>query len=137
MKPRHAELIASDLDQETAVRYIDRFLMFYTRTADRLQRTSVWRDNLEGGLEYLRDVIVNDKLGLAKDLEADMQHVVNTYACEWKAAVNDPATRQRFRHFVNSEQPDENVVFMPERGQIRPATIEERKRVIPIAIQSA
>jgi nitrite reductase (NADH) large subunit len=137
MKPRHAELIASDLDQETVVRYIDRFLMFYIRTADRLQRTSVWRDNLEGGLEYLRDVIVNDKLGLAADLEADMQHVVNTYACEWKAAVNDPATRQRFRHFVNSDQPDQNVVFMPERGQIRPATIEERKRVIPIAIQSA
>ncbi len=137
MKPRHAELIASDLDEATVIRYIDRFLMFYTRTADRLQRTSVWRDNLEGGLEYLRDVVVNDKLGLAADLEADMQHVVNTYACEWKAAVNDPATRQRFRHFVNSEQADENVVFVPERGQIRPATIEERKRVIPIAIQSA
>ncbi|MFL6659621.1 MAG: nitrite reductase large subunit NirB [Massilia sp.] len=135
MKPRHAELIASDLDQETVVRYIDRFLMFYTRTADRLQRTSVWRDNLEGGLDYLRDVIIHDKLGLAADLEADMQHVVDTYACEWKAAVNDPATRQRFRHFVNSDEADQNVVFMPERGQIRPATIEERKRVI--AIQSA
>jgi len=137
MKPRHAELIASDLDEATVVRYIDRFLMFYTRTADRLQRTSVWRENLEGGLDYLRDVIIGDKLGIAADLEADMQHVVNTYACEWKAAVNDPATRQRFRHFVNSEEPDQNVVFMPERGQIRPATIEERKRVIPIAVKSA
>jgi nitrite reductase (NADH) large subunit len=137
MKPRHAELIASDLDEAMVVRYIDRFLMFYTRTADRLQRTSVWRDNLEGGLDYLKDVIINDKLGLAADLEADMQHVVNTYACEWKAAVNDPATRQRFRTFVNSDKQDQNVVFMPERGQIRPATIEERKRVIPIAIKSA
>ena len=137
MKPRHAELISSDLDESTVVRYIDRFLMFYTRTADRLQRTSVWRDNLEGGLEYLRDVIVGDKLGLAADLEADMQHVVDTYACEWKAAVNDPATRARFRHFVNSDQGDQNVVFMPERGQIRPATADERKRVIPITIQSA
>ncbi len=137
MKPRHAELIASDLDRETAVRYIDRFLMFYTRTADRLQRTSVWRENLEGGLEYLKDVIVKDKLNLAAELEADMQHVVDTYECEWKAAVNDPATRQRFRHFVNTDQPDQNVVFMPERGQIRPATIEERKRVIPIAVKTA
>ena len=137
MKPRHAELIASDLDEATVVRYIDRFLMFYTRTADRLQRTSVWRDNLEGGLDYLKDVIINNKLGLAADLEADMQHVVNTYACEWKAAVNDPATRQRFRTFVNSDLQDQNVVFMPERGQIRPATIEERKRVIPIAIKTA
>lgn len=137
MKPRHAELIATDLDRATAVRYIDRFLMFYTRTADRLQRTSVWRENLEGGLEYLKQVIIDDKLHLAAELEADMQHVVNTYECEWKAAVNDPATRARFRHFVNTDQPDNNVVFMPERGQIRPATIEERKRVIPIAVQSA
>ncbi|QYF92793.1 nitrite reductase large subunit NirB [Massilia sp. PAMC28688] len=137
MKPRHAELIASDLDEQTVVRYIDRFLMFYTRTADRLQRTSVWRDNLEGGLGYLQDVIIADKLGLAAELEADMAHVVSTYACEWKAAVSDPATRQRFRHFVNSDQSDQNVMFMPERGQIRPATVEERRRVIPIAIKSA
>jgi nitrite reductase (NADH) large subunit len=138
MKPRHAELLASDLDEATAVRYIDRFLMFYVRTADRLQRTSVWRDNLEGGLDYLKQVVVDDKLGIAAELEADMQHVVDTYACEWKNAVTDPATRKRFRHFVNSEQADQNVVFMPERGQIRPATPEERKyATIPIATRSA
>ena len=132
MKPRHAELIASDLDKETLVRYIDRFLMFYSRTADRLQRTSVWRDNLEGGLEYLKQVVIDDKLGIAAELEADMQHVVDTYVCEWKAAVEDPETRKRFRHFVNSDQGDSNVTFVPERGQIRPATVEERKRIIPI-----
>ncbi|MEO7495258.1 MAG: nitrite reductase large subunit NirB [Massilia sp.] len=133
MKPRHAELIATDLDQETAVKYIDRFLMFYVRTADRLQRTSVWRDNMEGGLDYLKQIIIDDKLGLAAELEADMQHVVNTYACEWKEAVEDPATRARFRSFVNSDAGDQNVVFVPERGQIRPATLEERKhKVIPI-----
>jgi nitrite reductase (NADH) large subunit len=138
MKPRHAELIASDLDKATAIKFIDRFLMFYVRTADRLQRTSVWRESLEGGLDYLKDVIINDKLGLAAELEADMQHVVNTYECEWKAAVTNPETRARFRHFVNTDQPDNNVVFMPERGQIRPATIEEKKRVIPInAIKTA
>ncbi len=133
MKPRHAELIASDLDKATAVRYIDRFLMFYVRTADRLQRTSVWRENLEGGLDYLKGVIIGDKLGLGAELEADMQHVVDTYECEWKNAVTDPKTRARFRHFVNSDQPDNNVVFMNERGQIRPATFEERKYpVIPL-----
>ena len=133
MKPRHAELLASDLDEATVVRYIDRFLMFYVRTADRLQRTSVWRDNLEGGLDYLKQVVVHDKLNIAAELEADLQHVVDTYACEWKNAVSDPETRKRFRHFVNSDQGDQNVVFMPERGQIRPATIEERqRRTIPI-----
>ncbi|WP_020651530.1 nitrite reductase large subunit NirB [Massilia niastensis] len=133
MKPRHAELLATDLDDATAVRLIDRFLMFYVRTAERLQRTSVWRENLEGGLEYLKQVVVEDSLGLGAELEAQMQHVVDTYACEWKEAVTDPAVRSRFRHFVNSEQGDENVVFVPERGQIRPAAPDERRRTIPIA----
>jgi nitrite reductase (NADH) large subunit len=137
MKPRHAELLAADLDEATVVRLVDRFLMFYVRTADRLQRTSTWRQNLEGGLDYLKQVVVEDKLGIGTELEADMQRVVDTYQDEWKNAVEDPAVRQRFRTFVNSEAADANVVFMPERGQIRPATPEERKqRVIPIAVAS-
>jgi nitrite reductase (NADH) large subunit len=126
MKPRHAELLAADLSKEQMVRYIDRFLMFYVRTADRLQRTSTWRDNLEGGLDYLKGVVVNDTLGLAAELEAQMQHVVNSYQCEWKTAVTDPSVRQRFKSFVNSEQPDEHIVFVTERGQIRPANAAER-----------
>jgi nitrite reductase (NADH) large subunit len=133
MKPRHAELIASNLDEATVVKLVDRFLMFYVRTADRLQRTSTWREHLEGGLDYLRSVVVDDRLGIGEELEADMQAVVDSYACEWKNAVEDPEVRKRFRHFVNSEAPDDNVVFMPERGQVRPATIEERRRTIPIA----
>jgi len=139
MKPRHAELLASDLDRTTLIQYIDRFLMFYIRTADRLQRTSVWRDNLEGGLEYLVDVVVRDKLQLAAELEAEMQHVVDTYECEWKKAVNDPDTRKRFRHFVNSDEADANVSFVEERGQIRPATPAERqlKRIdIPVVVET-
>jgi nitrite reductase (NADH) large subunit len=84
MKPRHAELLAGDLDRETLIRYVDRFLMFYVRTADRLQRTSTWRDNLEGGLDYLKSVVIDDKLGIGAELEAEMQHVVDTYEDEWK-----------------------------------------------------
>ncbi len=133
MKPRHAELIASNLDEATVVKLVDRFLMFYVRTADRLQRTSTWREHLEGGLDYLKQVVVDDKLGIGAELEADMQAVVDTYSCEWKNAVEDPEVRKRFRHFVNSPAQDDNVVFMPERGQVRPATIEERRRTIPIA----
>ncbi|BCQ25220.1 nitrite reductase large subunit [Caballeronia sp. NK8] len=139
MKPRHAELIASDLDHDTLVRYIDRFLMFYVRTADRLQRTSVWRDNLEGGLDYLIDVVINDKLDIAVELEAEMQLVVDTYEDEWKKAVTDPHTRKRFRHFVNSDAGDANVTFVEERGQIRPATVEERKSKladIPVIVET-
>ncbi|TAK96901.1 MAG: nitrite reductase large subunit [Aquabacterium sp.] len=126
MKPRHAELFASDLSKEELVRLIDRVLMFYVRTADRLQRTSTWRENLEGGLDYLKEVILKDSLGLNAELEAQMQAVVDTYACEWKAAVNDPETRKRFRSFVNSDKGDEHIVFVEERGQIRPARPEER-----------
>jgi len=139
MKPRHAELLAGDLDTPTLIAYIDRFLMFYIRTADRLQRTSVWRDNLEGGLEYLRDVIVRDTLGLAAELEAQMQQVVDSYECEWKKAISDPQTRRRFHHFVNSNAADDNVAFVTERGQIRPATAEEkrdRSRRIPATVET-
>ncbi|MGB6605174.1 MAG: (2Fe-2S)-binding protein, partial [Steroidobacteraceae bacterium] len=121
MKPRHAELLATDLDEATLVRCIDRFLMFYVRTADRLQRTAAWRDGLEGGLAYLKAVVCEDKLGIAAALEADMQRVVDSYHCEWQRALGDPATLARFRHFVNSDVPDSGIVFVRERGQIRPA----------------
>ena len=126
MKPRHAELLASDLDKTTLIRYIDRFLMFYIRTAERLQRTSVWRDNLEGGLEYLKQVVCEDRLGIAAELEADMRRVVDTYECEWKKTISDPQAMRRFRHFINSDQPDSRVVFVDERGQPRPARPAER-----------
>jgi nitrite reductase (NADH) large subunit len=137
MKPRHAELFASDLDRATLLQYIDRFLMFYVRTADRLQRTSVWRDNLEGGLEYLVDVVVRDKLGIAAELEVEMQRVVDTYECEWKKAVTDPETRKRFRHFVNNDAGDANVTLIEERGQVRPATFAERQlKQIPVVVET-
>jgi len=127
MKPRHAELLASDLSKEQLVQMIDRFLMFYVRTADRLQRTSTWREGLEGGLDYLKEVLLQDSLGLNAELEAQMQRVVDSYQCEWKTAVTDPQTRARFRSFVNSEKPDEHIVFVQERGQRRPARPEERE----------
>ncbi len=133
MKPRHAELLASDLDKEQLVRLIDRFLMFYVRTADRLQRTSTWREGLEGGLDYLKDVLLHDSLHLADELEQQMQHVVDTYQCEWKTAVTDPAVRQRFRTFVNSSQGDQRIMFVQERGQIRPARPEERTGAAALA----
>ena len=126
MKPRHAELLAGDLDTPTLIRYIDRFLMFYIRTADRLQRTSVWRDGLEGGLDYLKRVVCEDSLGIGAELEADMRRVIDSYQCEWKAAIDDPGTLKRFRHFINTDDTDDNVVFVQERGQIRPATSAER-----------
>jgi nitrite reductase (NADH) large subunit len=133
LKPRHADLLATDLDDETLIRFIDRFLMFYIRTGDRLQRTATWLENLEGGIEYVRKVVCEDSLGLAAELEADMQRFVDTYECEWKKAINDPETLKRFRHFVNSGEPDRNVVFVAERGQIRPAKPHEREDALTAA----
>ena len=130
MKPRHADLFATDLDDETLIRYIDRFLMFYIRTADRLQRTSTWMDNLEGGIDYLREVVIEDSLGIAAELEAQMERIVGTYQCEWKTTLEDPEKLKRFRSFVNSEDTDTNVVFVREREQIRPAHPQERLRVV-------
>lgn len=125
MKPRHADLFATDLDDETLIKYIDRFLMFYVRTADRLQRTSVWMDNLEGGLDYLKAVVIDDNLGICAELEQQMQHLVDTYQCEWQTAINDKEKRKRFRQFVNANEKDNTIQFVLERDQIRPATKEE------------
>ncbi len=127
MKPRHADLFATSLDKATLIKYIDRFLSFYVRTADRLQRTSVWMENMEGGLDYLKSVVIEDKLGLCEQLEQQMQYVINTYQCEWLTTIEDESKLKRFRHFINSDQQDDNVVFVEERGQIRPADEEERK----------
>ena len=128
MKPRHADLFATDLDTETLVKYIDRVLMFYVRTADRLQRTSVWMDNLEGGLAYLQDVVMNDSLNINADLEAQMETVVGAYQCEWKTTLESEASRKRFRQFVNTDGTDTNIQFVSERGQVRPATEMEKSK---------
>jgi len=131
MRPRHAELFATDLDDATLVRYIDRFLMFYVQTADRLQRTSVWRESLEGGLDYLKAVVIDDSLGLAAELEAQMQLVVDRYECEWANALNDPEKLKRFRTFVNDKRADPDIQFVKERAQIRPVRDDERS-LIPL-----
>jgi nitrite reductase (NADH) large subunit len=127
MRPQHAVLLASDLTTETLVRYIDRFLMFYIRTADRLERTATWFNKLDGGVDHLRRVIIDDCLGIAAELEADMERHVATYECEWKATIEDPMRVRRFRSFVNVEAPDPSIVMVPERAQMRPAFRHEKQ----------
>jgi len=126
MKPRHGDLFATDLDDETLVTYVDRILMFYVQTGDRLQRTSTWMDNLEGGLAYLQDVVMKDSLGITDALEAQMESIVGTYQCEWKTTIEDPEALKRFQPFVNSDKVDTNIQFVTEREQIRPARGEEK-----------
>lgn len=120
MKPRHADLLAADLDEDTAIRLIDRFLMYYIHTAERLTRTSVWLEKLEGGIETLRDVVVHDSLGIAGDLEREMQALVDSYACEWTEVVKNPERRRWFRQFVNADETTSGIELVEERGQKRP-----------------
>ena len=118
--PRHAELLAEQIDNETVIKYLDRYLMFYMRTAKPLQRTAAWQDRLEGGIEYIKDVVINDSIGIAADLEKEMEALVNKFECEWKQAIEDPEMMKRFSHFVNSDDADDNLVFVPLREQKMP-----------------
>ncbi len=121
-KPQHALLLASDVDSATCIRYIDRFLMFYIGTADPLTRTATWLNKMDGGIDYLRNVVINDSLGMAETWEKNMQELVDAYECEWKAAVKDPEIRKRFVHFVNApEEKDDTVRFETLRGQKKAA----------------
>jgi len=117
-KPQHALLLATDLDDETCIKYIDRFLMFYIRTADPLTRTATWLNKMEGGIDYLRNVVIKDSLGMGATWESEMQVLVDSYKCEWKEAVENPEIRKRFNHFVNApEEKDPSVKFEQMREQ--------------------
>jgi nitrite reductase (NADH) large subunit len=119
-KPRHADLFATDLDSETCIRYIDRFLMFYIRTAEPLQRTATWLDKMEGGLNYLKSVIIDDVLGICDELESEMNALVGNYKCEWKEAIENPEIRKRFAHFVNMpKEKDPTIELVPMRDQVK------------------
>jgi nitrite reductase (NADH) large subunit len=131
-KPRHADLLATDVDEDTALRYLDRFIMFYIRTADRLTRTSVWLDKMEGGIAHLRDVVVGDSLGIAAELERQMQHLVDTYECEWTGVVRDPDRRAQFRETVRTVH---LPVVQPERQFVRVASLADVPVEGGIAVQ--
>ena len=116
-RPQHAKLLVNDVDTETCVKLIDRFLMFYIKTADPLTRTATWLNKMEGGLDYLRDVIVNDSLGIGEELEMEMKELIANYHCEWKKVVENPALRERYRHFINDEDQDSTLSFVELRDQ--------------------
>ncbi|KJG62756.1 nitrite reductase [Photobacterium kishitanii] len=122
MRPRHGDLFASDLDNDTLISYIDRILMFYIRTADRLQRTSVWLENLEGGIDYLRQVVIDDALDINAELEQEMASSLSNYQCEWKTTLESPQELRRFQHFINSRQPDLGLAYHTVRQQRTPMT---------------
>ena len=120
--PRHSEILARDVPPDDVIPILDRYLMFYIRTADRLQRTARWIEQLPGGIKYLREVILEDKLGVCASLEQQMQDLVGTFFCEWTATINDPKQRKLFQQFANSgTNQDPAIEKVEERGQLRPA----------------
>ncbi|TDR79695.1 nitrite reductase large subunit NirB [Paludibacterium purpuratum] len=130
MKPRHAELLAADLDRDTLLRYLDRFIMLYAQSADKLQRTASWVESLDGGIGYLRSTIVDDALGLGAQLEADLAQCSAAYRCEWQRTLEDPAHPARFADFINSSAADPGLQYVAVRGQHRPATPAERRTIV-------
>ena len=125
MRPRHAVLLATDLSTEDLVGLVDRFLMYYVRTADRLQRTAPWLEELEGGIDQVRAVVVDDALGLAAELEEAMLAHVATYEDEWARTLASPERLAEFRHFVNDDEPDPDLAYVRERGQRQPLPLVE------------
>jgi nitrite reductase (NAD(P)H) len=94
--------------------------MFYIRTADKLQRTARWLEALPGGIKYLREVILEDKLGINASLEAQMQELVDSYFDEWAEAINNPSIAAKFRQFANTTETVDNMEVEQDRGQERP-----------------
>ncbi|HUG85977.1 MAG TPA: nitrite reductase large subunit NirB, partial [Euzebya sp.] len=131
MKPQHAKLLATDLTTEELVGAVDRFLAYYVRTADRLERTATWLNRIEGGIEHVRAVVLDDSLGLAEELEAAIAHHIATYACEWTATLEDPERVAMFASYVDTDGPDPDLAYVRERDQRRPATADER-RLLPV-----
>jgi nitrite reductase (NADH) large subunit len=136
-RPQHAVLLAEDLDDETLITYIDRFLMYYIRTADRLERTAWWLNKLDGGLDHLKEVVIDDSLGICADLEADIAKHVDTYECEWKATLNDPERLAKFQPFVNVDEPDESLQYLRVRGQKQPVELRPARIAAKQAKQAA
>jgi len=120
-KPRHSELLIKDVPPEMVIPIVDRYLIFYIRTADKLQRTARWIENLPGGINYLREVIIDDKLGICADMERQMQELVDSYFCEWTETVRDPKRRKTFQQFANTDETVDTVEVVQERSQNRPA----------------
>lgn len=119
--PRHCDLLAKDVPPDDVVPIIDRYLMFYMRTADKLQRTARWVENLPGGIEYLRKVVLEDSLGICAELEKQMEELVGTFFCEWTETLKQPKQVATFSQFGNTQDTVDNIEKVDEREQLRPA----------------
>ncbi|KAF5373008.1 hypothetical protein D9758_001490 [Tetrapyrgos nigripes] len=132
--PRHATLLASDVPPSKVVKILDRFIMYYIRTADKLMRTARWLEDMDGGIEKLRKVIIDDELGICAELEADMNALAGSYFDEWKAILDDTEGLKRFKQFANTDERRDQIELIEERGHHRPA--DWAKAFPPVALKT-
>ncbi|MDP3972647.1 MAG: nitrite reductase large subunit NirB, partial [Candidatus Nanopelagicales bacterium] len=119
--PSHAELLAEDLSDAELVRTIDRVLMYYLRTGDRLQRTAAWLEELPDGVAGLARVVIDDESGAAAELDAAMGEHVAGYVDEWADALADPDKLSQFVSFVNAPETfDPDLRYQRTRDQRLP-----------------
>jgi len=125
-KPRHATLFASDVDEHTVLKYVDRYLMFYINTAKHLQRTAPWLEELPGGIDYLKKVVIDDCLGICAELEALMESNVRNYKCEWREVAYDTSLHKQFKQYVNTDEnmDTEQIEYIEMRNQRHPNTYD-------------
>lgn len=118
--PRHSEILAKDVPPDDVVPILDRYLAFYIRTADKLQRTARWVENLPGGIGYLREVVLEDKLGICAELEKQMEELVGSFFCEWTEVLKDPERMKLFNQFANTKDTVDTMDKVEDREQHRP-----------------
>jgi nitrite reductase (NAD(P)H) len=131
--PRHCDLLAKDVAPTEVIPILDRYLMFYIRTADKLQRTARWLEALPGGVTYLRSVILDDSLGINASLEAQMQELVDSYFDEWAEAINTPSIAAKFRQFANTPETLQTMDLETDRLQTRPVMWTKDSATFPFA----
>jgi nitrite reductase (NADH) large subunit len=90
----------------------------------------VWQQKLPSGkngggpIEHLKEVIIEDSLGICEELDRRISFLVDTYHDEWAEVVKDPERRAKFKQFANTDEvvPMESMIeYVDMRGQQRPA----------------
>jgi len=91
---RKGDLLATVDDPDLVVTLTGRFMQYYRENAKWLERTYAFVPRV--GVDLLREVVVQDSLGIAADLDARMQAAIDNYQDPWLEGAA-PATPGQFR----------------------------------------
>jgi len=91
---RKGDLLATVDDPDLATTLSGRFIQYYRENAKWLERTYAFVPRM--GIDHLREVIVEDSLGIAAELDERLQTAVDGYKDPWQEGAK-PATPGQFR----------------------------------------